>query len=62
MASYSPERLQCRRRPASVIRQQDDGSDTLDAIPDAFQQRQKVGVHQQDVVIGVIDRVEDLLR
>jgi hypothetical protein len=55
-------RFQCRRRPASIIRQQNDGADTLDAILDAFQHWQEVGVHQQDVVLGVIDRVEDLLR
>ncbi len=53
--------LQCRRRSFVVVREQDDGAGPLDAILDAFQQWQEVSVHQQDVILGVIDRVKDLL-
>lgn len=44
-----------------LVTQEDEPFPGVDVIPDLLQQRKKLPIDQEDVILGVIDRVKDLL-
>nr|WP_272963014.1 hypothetical protein [Alcanivorax jadensis] len=46
----------------TIVVEQDVGLHRLDAILDGFQDRQEFAVHQDGIILGVVDGVEHLLR